>query len=66
LHWFFWNVVHISYCRCQIYYHLVHIVVCNHNVISAIHFFIYAHVPIMSWIHCVLAHFVMWNRTRFL
>jgi energy-converting hydrogenase Eha subunit C len=50
---------------CTVYYHLVHIVVCNHNVISTIHFFIYAHVPILSWIHCVLAHFINVKQNTF-
>ena len=49
----------------KIYYHLVHIVVSNHNVISAMYFFVYAHVPILSWIHCLLAHFINVKQNTF-
>ena len=64
LRWFHWNVVHVFYCGCLIYYHLLHIVVRNHNVISAIHFFIYVK-SITSWIHCVLAHFINVKQNTF-
>ena len=48
----------------KIYYHLVHIEVRNHNVFSAIHFFIYVK-SITSWIHCVLAHFINVKQNTF-
>ncbi len=65
LRWFYWNFLHVPYCWCQKYYHLVYVVEGNHNVISAMHFFVYAHVPILSWIHCLLAHFINVKQNTF-